>query len=497
VGSSDAVLPPPSGDLKGRLDAENDQEDISLLDTLAEAERLYLDRQIVSAAMRFRDADLFSRQEQDSDGFVRLMLRESYHDFVLPGSDEKHNVVFEPRLMLHNSGVVQIELAIRADTPLGVRQVLAMMWGPEPVFVHSEMSAPLLRGTPWEVLADFSQGNLDANMPLGVIKHSKPVSMSDLLEMHLLSVLAIMKRSYSDWMVYPVAIVTPDACCPRDRWRAVHHDDLFRLTSRMSFDQSIAPHAEVPKDLSLDGDHSLFAALGSAIYLQWKGPAPEGIAELDTVMILEYALLVYMRLHSMEKSVSRMATGERRLRTQYRAAIRLFSELRGGCLRAGEAREILSHVLHDLGAPEIRKTIETSLDLAAEAYATLSAERASRRAWLITLAATLIAGLVAYRPLQDLLDSVSTVQFEPNWVQNLLRWFASQGFWGPGLMLAAVALLIFVLWLADTVWRRLPRRIPSFRRGYKWPTEFRRMGNGHSPAATNQHTDTLRADLSG
>lgn len=50
-----------------------------------------------------------------------------------------------------------------------------MMWGPEPMFVRSEMSTPLVQGTPLEPLADFSEGTLDAGQPLGVIEH--PVAM--------------------------------------------------------------------------------------------------------------------------------------------------------------------------------------------------------------------------------------------------------------------------------------------------------------------------------
>lgn len=89
-----------------------DQEDVDTLEMLAEAEAAYLGTQVVSAAVRESDANLFGGPDRDGDGFVRLMLRESYHDFVLPGSGEKHHVVFEPRLLLHESGVAQLDLAL-------------------------------------------------------------------------------------------------------------------------------------------------------------------------------------------------------------------------------------------------------------------------------------------------------------------------------------------------------------------------------------------------
>lgn len=472
-----------------------DQEDIDTLETLAEAEKAYLDRQIVSAAVRQSDANLFGGPDRDGDGFVRLMLRESYHDFVLPGSGEKHHVVFEPRLLLHESGVAQLDLTLSVETSLDVQQVLAMMWGPEPIFVRSEMSIPLIQGTPWESLADFSEGRLDAGQPLGVIEHPAPVCMQNLLQIHLLAVLRIIKRSYTYWTSYPVAIVGSSPCCDPEEWQRTHREDLIRLTIRSSHDGHVAEHIPPPKDLSLNRNHSLFAQLGSAIYLQWKGSAPQGIPELNTVLVLEYALLVYMRLHALEQDVSRMVTGERRLRARYRTAVRLFSELRQRDLRSGEARSIVRHVFDDLGVPEIRRTIETALSLSASAYSTRSAERAAGRAWWITLIATLIALIVALPPLQDLLASVPDPEPGEAWPLAPLRWLGELGFWGPWLAMASLLTAVLTLWVLGWCWRWRIRRLPSFRRGYKWPTEFTFTDDGFSPAADGPQRIELEAEL--
>lgn len=475
---------------------KDDPDDVDALETVDEAERAYLDRQVVSAAIRQSDANLFGGPDRDGDGFVRLMLRESHHDFVLPGSEERHHVVFEPRLLLHESGVAQLDLALSVETSLEVRQVLAMMWGPEPLFVRSEMSAPLIKGTSWESLADFSEGALDGDHPLGVINHSKPVSMQDLLQIQLFAVLKIIKRSYTYWTSYPVAIVGPSHCCRPEEWQQTHREDLIRLTIRSSHDGEIANHIPPPKDLSFTRDHSLFAQLGSAIYLQWKGTPPQGIHELDTVLVLEYALLVYVRLHSLEEDVSRMVKGERRLRARYKTAVRLFSELRQRDLRSGEARDIVRHLSDDLGVPEIRKTIETALSLSASAYATRSAERAAGRAWWITLIATLIGLVVAFPPLRDLLASVPAAEPGEAWSLAPLRLLAGQGFWGPWLALAGLLIAVLALWVLGWCWRWRIRRLPSFRRGYKWPTEFKFTDHGFSPAADGPRRTELEAELS-
>ncbi|ALG27783.1 hypothetical protein AOZ07_01395 [Glutamicibacter halophytocola] len=475
---------------------ESDQDDVDTLKLLAEAESNMLNRQVVSAAIRRSDANLFGGPTRDSDGFVRLMLRESYHDFVLPGSDERHHVVFEPRLLLHESGVAQIDLVVSAETSLDVRQLLAMMWGAEPLFVRSEMSVPLIQGTSWESLTDFSEGKLDADQPLGVIEHSEPATMQDLLHMHLFAVLRIIKQSYAYWTSYPVAIVGPNPCCSPEEWQINHQEDLIRLTNRSSYTGDVAKHVSLPADLSLSRDHSLFARLGSAIYLHWWGSPPKGIAELDTVLVLEYSLLLYVRLHSLEQDVSRMVSGERRLRARYKEAVRLFSELRQRDLRSGEARDIVRHVLDDHGAPEIRKTIETALSLSASAYSTRSAERAARRSWWITLVATLVGLVVALPPLKDLLSSVPPAQPGEAWPLIPVRWMAAQEFWGPAIALACILIAVTTLWVLGWFWQWRNMRLPSIRRGYKWPTEFTFIDEGSSPAAAGPRRTELVAKLS-
>ena len=475
------------------MDAASDNTDA--LTSLAEAERAYLERQVVSAAIRQSDAHLFGGPDRDNDGFVRLMLRESYHDFLLPGSEDRHHVVFEPRLLLHDSGVAQIDLSVSAETELDVRQLLAMMWGPEPLFIRSEMPLPLIVGTEWESSADFHEEMVDAGQPLGVIEHTDPVSMHDLLHLHLFAVSRVIKRPYSFWTSYPVAIVETAPCCGPEDWPRNHREDLIRLTIRSSYNSEVSKHVPPPVDLALSREHSLYARLGSAIYLQWLGRRPEGISELDTVLILEYAQLVYMRLCALEEDVSRIISGEQKLRALYREAVRLFSELRQRELRSGEARDIVRYLFDELGVMQIRQTIETALSLSAAAYSTRSSERASRRAWWITLTATLIGLVVALPPLQILLSSVPSAELGDAWPAAALQWLAAREFWGPWIAVGCILATVAVLWVLGWLWRWRLRRLPSFRRGYKWPAEFSVTSHESSPAAASQQHTRLVAEL--
>jgi len=216
-------------------------------------------------------------------------------------------------------------------------------------------------------------------------------------------------------------------------------------------------------------------------------------AELDTALVLEYALLQYMRIRSMEETVSRMALGERRLRARYRGAVRIFSELRQRDLRSGETREIVRHVLIDLGVPEMRLTIESALNLSASAYATLSAERAARPAWWVTSVATLIALLVAVQPLQELPNSVPVANMDETWALAPFRFLADQGFWGPWITMTCVLLLVLTLWVLGALWRLKLVRLPSFRKGFEWPTEFTVDHAGYSPSSSEPPTTNLQA----
>lgn len=467
------------------------------LEVLAEAERAYLDRQVVSFAIRHNDAHLFAGPDRDSDGFVRLMLRESYHDFVLPGSDQEHHVVFEPRLLLHESGVAQIDLVLRVESPLDVRQALAMTWGQQPIIVRSQMSRPLLRRTPWESLADYSDGELDAGAPLGMIEHAEPVSMAEVLWVHLSAVLGTIQKAIDHWLIYPVTMLDVAECCSPEAIHHNHRDDLIRLAIRGAVDREIASHVPLPKDLSLANDHSLYAGMGSATFFQWKGAFPSGIGELDTVLVLEYAQLQYMRLAKMEARVSRLALNERKLRGRYREAIRLFSELRQRDLRAGEAREIVRYVLEDMGAAEMRRTVETALDLSTSAYASFSAERASRRAWWITAAATLVAFVVAVPSVKEILDSLPRQRAGESWILAPLRWLHEDAFYGPWLAMAALIAVVAVPWFLTLMWRVRPGRPLSQRRGFKWPTEFTVTADDRGPVRSGDRVTVLEVDLEG
>lgn len=100
---------PETEETSGTADAEGDDfaEFDGTNEMLDKAERAYIDQQIISAAERVIDEDLFGGRDRDESRFVRLVLRQSYHELRASGREGTQSVVFEPRLFLHESGAIQ------------------------------------------------------------------------------------------------------------------------------------------------------------------------------------------------------------------------------------------------------------------------------------------------------------------------------------------------------------------------------------------------------
>lgn len=443
------------------------------MQSLNEAEELVIRQQVISAVERHNDAQLFGGQDWEDDRFVRLALRNSYHDILVPGSKtEVQHVVFEPRLFMHDSGVLQLAIRVDTDGPLTTEEVIDFMRGPAPRIVRSEMAKPLLRGTRWQYGTTTWADELDAGARMALIDHAQPLSMTEILLAHMQCLERTIGRSFGHWVNYPIAIIDAGNCCSPSRWQKAHAEDIQFITRRQSANIPLAPHVEKERDFSATTDHSLFVNLGSASYFQWKGPAPSGIDELNTTLVIEYGLSLYRRLAALEEDVAHMGLGARRLQHQYREAVRTFSELRQGNVRAGDARMIIRHLLLDLGADQIRATIESALSLTSTAHATRSAAKASRRSWWLAFIATVFAVLVSVPSTNDLLQAIAKAPSvdDSEWVLGPLREIASTGIWGAWFTVGIVMGVLSLLWVVAFLFRHRPQKLNLARRGYAWPT---------------------------
>ena len=182
------------------------------------------------------------------------------------------------------------------------------------------------------------------------------------------------------------------------------------------------------------------------------------------------SLYLYWRLQMLAEEVSEFRLGDRRLRRLYRRSILVFAELGQGNLRSGDARRIAGRLLQDLGGDNLRQTVESALGLSGEAYSTVSAFRASRRAWWLTLLGTVLAILVAFPQLQTALDAVRSWKLAKpwDWLLDPARTLAQLSPWA--IVVTAVAALA-ALWILVRVVRFGSAffTILFRRRGYAWP----------------------------
>lgn len=451
----------------------------SVLEPIENADALFLDRQLVSAAEREQDAQLFGGRDREWDGFVRLVLRDSYHDLFVPGKGQHYTeeVTFEPRLFLHRTGVAILTVRVYTKSALSTKQLIELMWGPAPRIARSRMAEPLVKGT-WleQFVTHWEDTKRDAGARLAMIEwEGGGLAMSAFLQSQMDLIARTIGVRFRHSLTYPTSIVQAGECCSAEDFQHVHANDVTRITMRMTTDKRLSSHVDRGPDWSVTADHSLYVSLGSSSYFQWEGDRPFGIRELQTTLVIEYGLSLYKRLQAMEEDVSRMRLGDRRLRSRYRNAILLFSELRQGDVRAGTAREIVRHLLHEMGADEMRPTIESALNLASMAHSTVSAGKSSRRGWWLALAGTVVAAIVSFPTISNLLASLDGVPTDTGfeWALRHLRDIASSGFLGPWLVLGIVLVLLLLLWLVGAVFRSWPRIRLDPKGGYLWPTPFR------------------------
>ena len=471
---SEQNAPAESAELDIELGSDPAASEDSLDDPLQvveSAERSSTENQRVSLIERQIDHSLFGGREHDENRFVRMLLRDSYHDIKLPGSDQVQSVVFEPRLLLHQSGALQLNIRVQSETPLDVSQLLEFTSSQYNMVLESRYSVPWLKGSPWEAEAELLDG-AEGEDRLGILTYTEPVPLREVFFDHLAAIERVINRQYNHWTIYPIAMLKPGDCCADDRFDSRHEQELAQIAFRAP--RSVAQHVPRPKDLSMDPDESLYASLGNATHIQWRGPSVSPVDELFTTMVLEYALLTQMRLVTMERSLTRPATSGKLLRARYDEAIRLFSELRHGSLRSGEARDIARHLLSEFGVDDMRRTIEVALDLDASSHAISSSDRAARRSWRLTLLGTLVAIFVAVPPRGSLLDSVAelpTASVAP-WLRGpvgLLQEAASLGFWGPWAVLGALVATVLAISALRGIAGFGRVRMPPLSIGYPWP----------------------------
>lgn len=431
---------------------EVDNDDPSIDEALEYGREVILNAQKISAVEREIDSRLFGGQSRDRDRFVRLNLRGSYHDIRLPDSEETAYVVFEPRLLLHSSGVLQLTIAAPIHSTVTTSQLIQLSRSDMMAVAASRISEPLIA---LETEGSWAEEE-DAGARMFVRDASAKLTLADLIQEHLLVIRQSLQRpGTAAWNIHATVFASAGECCKDDdAWRDVHSDDVARVAARYLTEGAFDRERLRGVNLAISTDHLLTTNIGSTTAIDFDNHDREPFHELHTVLLVEHVLLQYSRLQNIEDRVAKPRLYGKKLGRLQRDTVEVFTDMRQHELRYGSAREIASHLLDELGAQDMRRTIETALSLASQSDATHQADVQQRRSMALAVIGTVLAVLVAIPALSDLLVLATKT---PDLAQAPMllapfRWLAGLGGWGPWLMVASLIAAILAWWVLQKLW---------------------------------------------
>jgi hypothetical protein len=450
-------------------ESEQSQVDSEALDTVRD---LIVDAQKVSLVEREMAAELFGGRDQDQDRYVRLFLRSSYHQVEPPFKGHKPlDVTFEPRLLLHESGALQLTIALTIEAGLTARELSTMSIAKTPCITKSTFPEPLLAGlgaTRRRPALGTWLEDLDAGARLREMCFDQPCTIEDVLSRHLEAIGKIIgHRLPQGFNIYATVMTTAGRCCKsQEGWKKTHRDELRAMAARWSGEDELSADVDEGRDYSSTRSSSLYLNLGSALHVTWRGTPPSPMRALYTVLVIEYGMLLYWRLEEIERRAPGLSTGDGSLPMLYQDVIQLFAELRQGSVRYGSARDISRSLIRHLGGDDMRAVIETSLNLGAQAYAAKRAANDARRGLGIALLGAIIAALVAVPVLEDSLKAAPGEDFGgfAGVLYAPIQWAAGQGLWGPWVIIGFALAMGLLVWFAPIALKATRLRPPRFLR---------------------------------
>ncbi|WIB13315.1 hypothetical protein [Curtobacterium sp. MCPF17_052] len=355
----------------------------------------------VSAIEREFDARLYGVDPEDADPYVRLFLRNIY--LTLTSELGGHEVVLEPRLLLHSRGLVQLTLALNAPDEIATSDAIDLSYSTHPICSSILIPDVYLRAKEEHLAGQWSDVE-DQGRRLRAITFDEPTTISETLNLLAGVVFDVTKVQPSgSWLTYAVVMTAPGSCCDSSEdWRVQHVSDMDQLALRKSPTDGEQLRIDGgPEFATTDGTSDRLNA-GSSLHVSYRPWAP-GIHDLDTVLLIEHAISVHMRLAHLEQTIKRFRTRARAVERASRRAVRLFAEMRGSELRYGTAREQHTHLLNQLGATDMRATIEQGLGLLSAVSGARSDARTARLANRLAALGIVVAAIAAVPVVPDAL----------------------------------------------------------------------------------------------
>lgn len=466
--------------LNGDAAADDAVAAASVEDTVAEAvdsidgaRTVLLDHQKVSAVERAVDRHLFSGRSQDEDHFVRLLLANSYHSLRGPGDTLVDPVVFEPRLLLHQSGLIQLTIALPLAWTPTTEDVVKFTRADNPAITTSKVPAPLIEHLDREHLRGDWTGSEDVGSAMWRTEFDEPATLEDVLNLHLGAVTSIARLGDTQaWMIHPTTILRAARCCSSPRiWAKRHNPEMQQISARFQGPMKPSAGWTADEDFSVSPHTSTYLNIGASTHLIRSGSGPDAADHWMTVMVVEHALNYLWRLRMLETRATAFRLTPRDLDTLYADSISALAEFSQTDTRYGSAREMSRRLISEHGGHNLRDTLIATLNLSAQVFATRSAVRSASRQNSLAVIGLLVAIVVAIPTVQQLLSLKTDDRgsFGP----FIVDWAARNGVLGASALTVAVVVTIAALSWTFLRLRRLQRRVSV-------PRRFRRRGHGAS-----------------
>jgi len=297
-----------------------------------------------------------------------------------------------------------------------------------------------------------------------------------------------------DYFCYATLAIGGIACCgTRDRWLKSHSDELAGLILRYDDfgDIGDATTAKVLQaDRSIQRSSSRYYNGGNAVTVDWNTDeteyAPSFVSLLDTVAIIENAVLQYWQIQELD---NRLDLSERRASTLTKIQLRLaegIAEHRSSTISFGGAQDIVADILAKLNVGELHQRVVDRLAMNQQLVDVRKVDASVRRNYLIAgigSFATVLLGIPAIRDSLSVIAQWKPPPFIVPAARPLIEW-AKGGANAIILMYAGFLFLATLLLVANFIrrpkrWRR--RRLV----GLEWDsTKWRRqppVSNDGSP----------------
>ncbi|MCW8100808.1 hypothetical protein [Streptomyces tauricus] len=448
--------------------------------------------QAINAIQHTIEQDMYRPDYRYSEPYLRLHLKPIvvWLDVLgggaeREGEDYSEGVYANATLLLHPSGVVQIQIALQFPSDISTIELERMQFGGSPIISAAEYPEVLIRAaTPSRDLEERLLGHWVEGERSGTrwrrCRFQDPASVADLFMTYLDAIHGIaVKKSSSEWLCHPVIFVKKVDCCEsEEQFRSLHSAELVSLLSRYSSprgERGAAIAELVPRDRSLNLDHSVYMDATHTTSIRWPGASgPEEYAgHLSHIIVVECALLQYWQIKMIDRRVAGSTGHLREIAQLQRDAIFGMREYRNSPLSYGTARDAANEILVGLEADRLYEHTLECLSQLQQLVATNDSQRSARRANTLAATAAVAAAVLGLPAVEDTLNVAKGIPPTGIWgtAAAPLRNLAAEGAVGAwkGYIILLVTVLLFALVWNRIYKRRMARRGRRGIAGMRWP----------------------------